>query len=143
MSIGKILVLTDFSPCSDRALGLALEMARGMGAHLEVVHCFAEVPGGRAPVGSAGLDPALRENALARMKEQVDRFDAEGVSLELDAHPGLYAATAILDAARKATPDLIVVGTHGRTGLKHALLGSVAEQVVHEAPCPVVVVKAS
>lgn len=142
MSIQRILVLTDFSPCSARALETAVEMARALKAQLQVLHCYDELTGGRAPLGSAGLDPSLRDDALARVKDQVERVGVEGVDVEYEVRPGPNA-TAVLDAIRKAAPDLLVLGTHGRTGLEHVLLGSIAEKCVREAPCPVVTVKAS
>lgn len=142
MSIERIMVLTDFSAYSDRAVETAVELARALQAHLQVLHCYGELTGGRrAPVGSAGLDPKLRDDAVARMKEQVARFRAEGVDVEYEAHPG-PGAESILGVVRKAAPDLLVLGTHGRTGLEHALLGSIAEKCVREAPCPVVTAKA-
>lgn len=143
MAIQRILVPTDFSPHSDRALELAFELARALGASVQVIHCFEELSGGRAPLGSAGLDPKLRANALERLKERVTGLQPEGVEVEFDVHPGIYPATAVVEAALKATPDLIVLGTHGRSGLTHALLGSVAEKVIREATCPVVTVKSA
>jgi len=141
MTIKRIFVPTDFSAYSERALELGLEMARAFGARLQVFHCYQEVAGAGAPVGSAGLDESVRETAEKELKALVDRYDSDGVELELDLIPGIFPGAAVLEAAQKTTADLIVIGTHGRTGLKHALLGSVAEEVVREAHCPVVTVR--
>jgi nucleotide-binding universal stress UspA family protein len=142
MSVQRIFIPTDFSPHSEHALEVAFEMASAFGARLQVFHCFQEVKGAQAPVGSAGLDPAIRDSAEDALNQQLKRFDSYGVDVDLDLQPGMFPATALLDAARKSTADLIVLGTHGRSGLKRVLLGSVAEEVVREATCPVVMVKA-
>lgn len=142
LAIERIFVPTDFSNHSERALDVALEMARAFGARLQLFHCFDEVEGGKAPVGSAGLDPAIRASAEERLKQLVGRFDSDGVEIDLEVHPGMFPAAAVRERARETAPDLIVLGTHGRTGLRRALLGSVAEELVREAPCPVVIVKA-
>jgi nucleotide-binding universal stress UspA family protein len=142
MPIEKIFVPIDFSDCSERAVALGLDMARAFGARLHVFHCFAEVAGGKAPVGSAGLDPAIRAEAEERLGQLVGRFDSEGVEVDLEVHPGMYPAQAVLETTRRTAPDLIVLGTHGHSGLKHTLLGSVATEVVREATCPIVTLKA-
>jgi glycine betaine transporter len=143
MSIKRIFVPIDFSAYSERALELGLEMARALGARLQVFHCYQEVTGGRAPVGSAELDESVRDDVEKQLKALIDRFNSDGVEVELEVIPGIFPGAAVLAAARKTTADLIVIGTHGRTGLKHALLGSVAEEVVREAHCPVVTVRAT
>lgn len=145
MAIERIFVPVDFSKYSEQALALALEIAKGVGAHLEVFHCYDEVRSGKAPVGSAGLDPAIRANAEEDMKQLLARFQskAEGVDVELNLHPGMFPKAAVLARAEETNPDLIVLGTHGHTGLMQALLGSVAEELVRKAPCPVLTVRAS
>ena len=142
MAIERIFVPTDMSAHSERALEVGLEMARALGARLQVFHCYQEVAGAGAPVGSAGLDSKVRVEAEKQLKDLIGRLDSEGVEVELELFPGMFPENAVLEAARKTTADLIVLGTHGRTGLKHTLLGSVAEKVVREASCPVTVVKA-
>lgn len=142
MTIERILIPIDFSSHSERALEVALELARPLGARLQVLHCFEEVPGGRAPLSSTGIDPALRADALERLKGLLADRDTGGVDVEIDVEPGMDPSAAILKAARQSSPDLIVLGTHGRRGLKRAVLGSVAEEIVREARCPVVTVKA-
>ena len=142
MAIERIFIPVDYSPSSERALGVAVEMARAFGAHLQVFHCFDEVAGGKAPVGSAGLDPAIRESAEEQRTAFTGPSEVAGVDLEIELNPGMFPAPAVLEAALKASPDLIVIGKHGRKGLKSALLGGVAEKVVREAACPVVIAKA-
>jgi nucleotide-binding universal stress UspA family protein len=141
MAIKMILVPVDFSSHSERALKLALELAKALGARVHVFHCFQVLVGGRAPLGSTGLDPKLREDAQASLEQWVGGLEKAGVSVEAELLPRPYPSEAILDAAQKTHPDLIVMGTRGTSGLKHIFLGSVAERVVREAPCPVVTVK--
>jgi len=133
-----ILHPTDFSPSSDYAQHLAWSFARDHGARLIVVHVaappavmYGEVV---APLAQAGYkDNAWK--ALRRLK-----WPDESVSVELRVETG-DPAHEILRVARDIPCDLIVIGTHGRTGLRRLLLGSVAEQVVRKATCPVVTIK--
>jgi nucleotide-binding universal stress UspA family protein len=120
LSLRRILFPTDYTVCSDRAFGHAAFLAERTGADLRVLHVDAESDGPER----AG---APREYAAA-----------PGVAV---AHETLTAESpeeAILASAADA--DLIVMGTHGRTGLRHAFLGSVAERTLRTAPCPVLTV---
>lgn len=112
----RILVPIDFSAPSDAALVYAKGIAAHFGARLHVVH-VTDSP-------SPALAPALDA-------------DAPQASTELLHGP---CAKTIVDAARRHHCDLIVMGTHGRTGMTHALMGSVAEDVVRHAECPVLTV---
>jgi len=138
MTFGHILVATDFSESAQRALDLAVEMARKFATDLTLVHCW-EPPsysyggGLYVPVDlitpiEKGANRALDE-ALAELKKRVPA-----------AKSMLRSGSAweeILLAAREIHADLIVVGTHGRRGLNRMLLGSVAEKVVRMAEIPV------
>jgi nucleotide-binding universal stress UspA family protein len=127
MRLNEILFPTDFSPASDAAGHIAREMALQAGARLHVLHVVPPV-----------TDPSLPAELLAR----VGRSMADGLRVETALLSG-WAGRNIVDYAREKGVDLIVVGTHGRTGITHAILGSVAETVVRLAPCLVLTVPAS
>lgn len=142
----RILVPTDFSEPSDAALEYARVLATRFGASLHLVHVL-EHPvigafGGEAYLGvSPALEATLRAEAEAAMATRLP--DAERARLRATAEivegP---AASTIVDYAEARQISLIVMGTHGRTGLAHALLGSVSEHVVRLAACPVLTVHA-
>lgn len=123
----EILFPTDFSPASERAGRVARAMALESGARL---HVLSVVP----PV----TDPAYFAEQVARTGRDL----GEGLRVETALETGL-AGRRIVDYARGKGIDLIVLGTHGRTGFSHAILGSVAETVVRLAPCPVLTVPAA
>lgn len=127
MRLNEILFPTDFSPASEAAGRIAREMALQAGARLHVLHVVPPV-----------TDPALPAEHLAR----AGRSLADGLRIETVLLSG-WAGRNIVDYAREKRVDLIVVGTHGRTGITHAILGSVAETVVRLAPCLVLTVPAS
>lgn len=127
MRLNEILFPTDFSPASEAAGRVAREMAVQAGARLHVLHVVPPV-----------TDPSLPAEHLAR----AGRALADGLRVETALLSG-WAGRNIVDYAREKRIDLIVVGTHGRTGISHALLGSVAETVVRLAPCLVLTVPAS
>lgn len=142
----KILVPLDGSPTSQRGLEEAIMLAKATGAGLRLVHVIEPVPVA-ADMMTAGVWGALiagqheaGEQLLAKASAAAEQ---QGVSstrqvLEL---PGERVADAILNEAKAAGADLIVMGTHGRRGLIHALMGSVAESVARTAPCSVLVVR--
>ena len=127
MKLSEILFPTDFSPASEAAGRVAREMALQAGARLHVLHVVPPV-----------TDPSLPAEQLAR----VARGLGDGLPVESALASG-RAARHIVDYAREKQIDLIVVGTHGRTGISHAILGSVAEAVVRLAPCLVLTVPAA
>ena len=146
-SIQHILVARDFSPCAERALDTALLLAAQSGATLHIVH--ADVlhadPYGRTEAAADTLDK-LRERVRIGIEDDRDeevRFDPGSVKIEHEVVRDVAAAPALLRYAEEHAIDLIVMGTHGRSGLRRALLGSVAEDVVRWAPCPVLTVRAS
>jgi nucleotide-binding universal stress UspA family protein len=133
-----ILVTTDFSANSSVAVEPAIEIACKFGGRIVLVHALEGVsvdPQG-APTELAGLA------AIAR--EQLQEFGARGIgtrapwSVEVVFGPPYLAVT---DAALRHRADLIVLATHGRTGLRHLLLGSVAERVARMSECPVLTVR--
>ena len=123
----EILFPTDFSPASAPAARVARSMALQAGARLHVLHVVPPV-----------TDPSLPAENLARAAQSL----GEGLRVESALLSG-RAARGILEYARDKRIDLIVLGTHGRTGVSHAILGSVAETVVRLAPCPVLTVPAA
>jgi len=134
MHAKKILFPTDFSTLSDSALQYATTLARDMGAKLVIVH-IEEPPAaygaGEMYYGIPDPDTA----ALTKMLDAVRPTDAT-VPFEHRLVTG-EPATEIVELAKEEGVDLIVMGTHGRTGLGRLLMGSVAESVVRRAPCPV------
>ncbi|MCI0361795.1 MAG: universal stress protein [Planctomycetaceae bacterium] len=140
MKVEKILYPTDFSEAGQHALPLATSLARDMGATLIIAHV--EEP----PVAYGGgemyygVEPPNHEEQRANL-DAVTPTDP-GVPC---VHKLLIGdpAEAIVQLADADHVDLIVMGTHGRTGLSRLLMGSVAEAVVRRAPCPVLTVKQS
>jgi nucleotide-binding universal stress UspA family protein len=140
LPIRTILHPTDFSEASDYAFRLACSLARDHGARVHVLHVGGEVV--IAPVeGVVAAEPERYWEELTRKLHRI-RADDPNVSV---GHQLLLVgdpAAEILRVAQAIKSDLIVMGTHGRTGLSRLLMGSVAEQVVRRAACPVVTVKA-
>ena len=145
-SIKRILVPTDFSVYSDTAVDYAADLARRLCATLELIHVVEDpfVSGAWAAeafaASSAGLLEEVAASAKARLTAIAVALGAKGVIAAVTVVTGPPAA-AIADYAREGGFDLIVIGTHGRTGLSHAVLGSVAERVQRTAPCAVLTVK--
>jgi len=141
--IKRILVPIDFSECSKKALRYALALARQHSATLDLLYVVPTPPYGAGeygPVDYGDLQEELQENAA----RELGRTISEEVGKAAPAGPIIRTGAAvreIVDVARTIPADLIVISTHGRSGLKHVLLGSVAEQVVRHAPCPVLVVR--
>jgi nucleotide-binding universal stress UspA family protein len=144
MKLAKILVPTDFSEHAQQALETAVSLAKPFGASLHLLHVvqMPVVPTlpEAAPVIPVAFWQELREQAQRNLEKLKAKLTTAGVSCELEVIedvPGF----AIAAAAERARADLIVMGSRGLTGLKHALLGSVAERTVRAAPCPVLTVK--
>jgi universal stress protein A len=147
MTIKRILVPVDFSLDSDAALHFAVGIAQQLGASVHLLH----VVENRLAAGMWSADaytaevPGLQVDVVRDAQERLERMipTIAGVrfGLEHDVRVGQAAAT-IVEFAKDELSDLIVMGTRGRTGLAHALTGSVAEQVVRTAPCPVVTLRA-
>ena len=137
-----ILVPTDFSPTAEQALGLAENLARSAGpARILIVNAYAVPLELEALVvyGVKRVFDELAGESENQCREVVARLKNEGLSAESVGSHG-RPEDVIVEMARKKRADLIVMGTHGRTGLPHVLLGSVAERVIRNAPCPVITV---
>ena len=141
-AISRILVPTDFSASADAALAYALKLADQVGAPVRLVHVF-EDPDALSMYSEVyvPMPPELRAEILADMRRQLTaRVTASGHSnITTDVLTGAAAQT-IVEGATEEHCDLIVMGTHGRHGMAHLLMGSVAERVVRTAVCPVLVV---
>ena len=141
----KILVPVDFSAHSARAVQMAAELARRFDGTLDLVHVFDLVayplPDGYVMFTRPQLDGMFERfgQELAKCKQLA--LAAGAPRVETHVREGACAAD-ICDFARDGSFDLIVMGTHGRRGLNHLLLGSVAERVLRSAPCPVLTLKA-
>jgi nucleotide-binding universal stress UspA family protein len=138
-----ILVPTDFSESSETALRIAIRLAQTFHAAIEVFHVDIDPSLVLPPPMDAVSMPLLFEKVLASSAEHLERIVGEvrkaGVTCTSAAEVG-RSHTAIVERARLAAAGLIVIGSHGRHGLSHALLGSVAEKVVQHAPCAVLVI---
>ena len=136
----RILHPTDFSEESRAALSVARELARDLGIGLVLLHVLPA--GGKAPgIVPPTVDVTATRDALDLMQRLTDGADLKS-PIQTALRQGETGAE-ILQAAKAAECDLIVMGTHGRSGLGRLLLGSVAEAVIHRAPCPVISVKAT
>jgi nucleotide-binding universal stress UspA family protein len=143
MQIKTILVPTDFSEHADKALETAEILAKPLGAKIHLLHVM------HLPVQAVTPEMAvvpvafwedLRRYANGKVAEQKKKVETQGVSCTTEVVEDI-PGFAIGVAAKRANADLIVMGSRGLTGVKHALLGSVAERVVRTAPCPVITVK--
>lgn len=143
ITIKRILCPTDFSPFSARALSHAVALARWYRARLSVLHVSPLMPslsGSSAlAIDPITLEPRARAALLARVRE----FAAPALQAGLETHCLLREGPVVADIlaqARDEKADLIALGTHGYGGVRHLLLGSVAEKVLRKAPCPVLTV---
>jgi nucleotide-binding universal stress UspA family protein len=146
ITLGNVLVATDFGEASESALAYGRELTRTFGARLHVLHVVDDVRA-RA-LGSEGHTVDLTEVQRAIEQSARERLDAivhDDDRCELRANIVLRTSTAtamtIVSYAQEMKVDLIVMGTQGRGGLSHLLMGSVAERVVRTAPCPVLTVR--
>jgi nucleotide-binding universal stress UspA family protein len=141
--IRTILVPVDFSDCSLAGLTYAVCFAKEVGARIAVVHVADLGPvmmtTGGGDYDSPTYTEAARRRCGDRMKAFLKRISFDGVPVAASAVAG-YCPGAIHEAAAKEGADLIIISTHGRTGLRRAFIGSVAEGAVRHAACPVLVV---
>ena len=137
MKCQHILVPIDFSQDSEHAVDAAVGLAQQFQARLTLLHAI-HIPEA-AEVNLASYMDKIRSEADQSMTPRLKRVQDAGATAEAVTVVGA-PSQAIVDTARDRQADLIVMGTHGRTGLRHMLIGSVAERVVRMAPCPVMVV---
>ncbi len=139
----RICCPIDFSEPAQAALAAAAELCKTFGAELTLFHAY-QLPGYTLPEGSVVASPKmlqeLADQADAHLEEWKKIASGMGVASVTTAKSIGEPALEIVEFAKGGHFDLLVVGTHGRTGLRHALLGSTAERVVRRAGCPVLTV---
>jgi nucleotide-binding universal stress UspA family protein len=146
VQLRRILVPTDFSGCANYALPYASAIARATGAAIVCVHVLEPIvpavgySGLSEPMPMADISEQLEDSAERELPEFTDCEELRGLKVEKIIVHG-DAAAEIVRVAAEEDVDLIVVSSHGRTGLGRILFGSTAEAVVRHAGCPVLVVK--
>jgi len=141
----NILVATDFGDASDAALAYGRDLARSYNAVLHVLHVADDVVVRYASELSMavlpGIQAQMEESARERLNSVVTAEDRHLLHAKPVVVTSLSPAEMIVDYARTHAIDLILMGTHGRRGFDHLLMGSVAERVVRTSPCPVLTVR--
>ena len=141
-AIHRILCPVDFSPTSERAAGYAMRLARQLGASVHFVHAWT-LPAYALPDGAVVFGAEVGEQIRGELGKQMEallaRVRDRDVAVEGHVVEGT-AAREIVRATASLGADLVVMGTHGRTGLPHVVLGSVAERVVRTSAVPVLTV---
>ena len=147
IALKKILVATDFSPASDAALSYGRELARSFGSTLTIVHVVEDIAARSLGIDGGMLltEPDVQRQFEVDARREIDAAISSADRVDLKA-TGLILrssapAAAIVSCAHERDIDLIVMGTHGRSGFAHLLMGSVSERVVQTAPCPVLTVR--
>ena len=142
-TLKKVLVPVDFSPCSRKALQYAVAFARQFRAHLTLLHVLPAnyfIGSEFGPIDFPLPEKELREGSERELAAVAAREVGTAAPVETVLRQG-QPVQEIVRFASEADIDLILLSTHGRTGLKHVLMGSVAENVVRYSPCPVLVVR--
>ena len=146
ITLHRILMATDFSDYSNEALDYAVYLARGFGADLHLLHVF------ESPFFShSGVSPSVRpevhqwimevkQEAQEKLRKLAEEVRHRGAKVHPTFKEGM-PFLEILKTAGEIPADLIVLGTHGRTGFAHVLMGSVAERIVRKSSCPVFTVR--
>jgi len=143
-AIKNILVPIDFSPCALDALRFAANLAQQYDADLDIAYVYEPTQVAITDASGAGTS-AQMEQFFSELQRMLDQ--ARGIAMDAGATHITTVLTqgvvsdAIIDQARTTKANLIVMGTHGRRGLAHFVMGSVAEKVVRSAPCPVLTVR--
>ena len=143
MAVHHFLVPIDFSPYAEHALDYAIALAKQLQARVTLLHVIQPPLVAGADMGawpSAAFLEELEAAVTADLEGYLERVTAAELVGEIVVVHGA-PFQEIIDTAKARQVDLIVMGTHGRTGLPHVLLGSVAERVVRLAPCPVLVAR--
>lgn len=164
LHIKRILFPTDFSRCAEQAFQHALQLARVYEAEIHMLHAVslsAEIPVGTSEfygprLYSPGIYPVddtvysreidaifhrLKKDSEAKMRSCIEERKAGNINVVPLALEGVSPAMVLVEHASEHDVDLVVIGTHGRRGIRHLFLGSVAEEVVRTAPCPVYTVR--
>jgi nucleotide-binding universal stress UspA family protein len=145
MQIRQILVPTDFSAPSKQAIAYAFELAQICGATLVLLHVIEELPpyiGFLPPEETPKALEELADRARRDLARVVPQAQDSKVEVTCQAAVGA-PAPKIIEVAQEMNADMIVIATHGRTGFRHFVMGSVAEHVVRTAPCPVLTIRSN
>lgn len=153
MNLDRILLATDFSPYANEARRYACELANQFHAELHVLNVIDDIYLAVPDFGMGLAFPAFVENLPARREKlELDTMKKLSAQMSADFEKSNRVVIAtrfgapfleILTYAKENVIDLIVLGTHGRTGMQHVLMGSVAENVVRKSPCPVLTIRPS
>ena len=145
IALKSILVATDFGEASGAALAYGRELARTFGATLHVLHVADDVYVRLGGDAYMAVLPELQKDLEVAAQRQLDELLVDNDPIPLPVKKAVLTSSAtagaIVQYARDLGIDLIVVGTHGRTGLAHFVLGSVAERIVRRSPVPVLTVR--
>ena len=142
--IKKILVPIDFSDYSKKALQYSVQFAKSFGANISLIYVIeravypADFSMGQIAVPAADMD--LHERAKEELKNLAASEISGDVGVEIILKTG-KPYVEIIEAATDIDADLIIIATHGHTGIEHLLFGSTAERVVRKAPCPVLTLR--
>jgi nucleotide-binding universal stress UspA family protein len=136
----RILVPHDFSDTSTAALNYGIELARKFGAQLSVLHVGNQARSDLDTEFPLGLHGSIEDGVRERLVKILTPAQQTEFKPEFSVRAGM-PASEIVQYAKEQTIDLIVMGTHGRGFMGHAVMGSVAEKVVRAAPCPVLTVR--
>jgi nucleotide-binding universal stress UspA family protein len=144
LEIQRILCPIDFSDYSRHALDHAVAIARRYDSTITVMHVFSAAPMAAYAPGSPGFESIVltradRDRLLVEMKRFIETETTQEISIEVTIREG-NTATEILSHAVDLKADLLVMGTHGRSGFERLLLGSVTEKIIRKASCPVLIV---
>ena len=141
----RICCPIDFSDASRAAMEVAADLARRFGAELVLLHAY-PVPGYTFPDGSVVASPRMMQELADQAQKHLEEWRADAERLV--GAPRVSAERAVGEPAAEIVSfasgrgvDLLVLGTHGRTGIEHALMGSIAERVVRRGHCPVLAVR--
>ncbi len=135
--LGSILYATDFSEASGRALPIVAALARKYGSHVYMAHVWSPLPYSMvAPEALLVLENKQESEARKELEGFAGAKELEGIPVSLVVAGG-DAVAELNQAVRQCKADLVILSTHGRTGFKHVLMGSVAEELFRSLPCPV------
>ena len=140
----RIVCATDFSDTAEAAWEMACDLARVHRSTLALVHAFVELPAYAAPDAPGPVVGEIWDEQRRWVQQSLDERVAAARASGLHAKALVMTgspAPAIAEAAAGEHADLLVIGTHGRTGINRLLIGSIAERVIRIAPCPVLTVK--
>jgi nucleotide-binding universal stress UspA family protein len=141
IQLKRILFPTDSSRCADQAFTHAVHLARKYQAEIHMLHAIVLANPTDYFRNIEEIYSQLKEIARAKMSSTIEAHKAGDLKIEQIQLPAVSAGSMSLSYAAEYDIDLIVMGTHGRRGLGHLLLGSIAEEVVRSAPCPVMTVR--